>query len=43
MWYDVDDAHSLRLFQTLLAARRLEGRDRLSACEAVLNRIQHSE
>lgn len=40
LWYDVDDESSLRTLETLLAARRLERRDRLSATEAVLGRLR---
>lgn len=43
MWYDVDDAASLQLFETLVTARRVEGRDRLRACEAVLARLRKVE
>jgi rSAM/selenodomain-associated transferase 1 len=40
MWYDVDTEPSLRLLETMMAARRIEGRDRLTAIEAVLERIR---
>jgi hypothetical protein len=40
MWYDVDDEPSLRLLETMVAARRVEGRDRLTATEAALERIR---
>jgi rSAM/selenodomain-associated transferase 1 len=39
VWYDVDDEPSLRLLRTMLAARRVEGRDRLVATESVLKHI----
>lgn len=39
IWYDVDDEPSLRLMRTMIKARRVEGRDRLSATEDVLARI----
>jgi rSAM/selenodomain-associated transferase 1 len=39
VWYDVDDAATLSLFRTSLAARRIEKRDRLVECERVLERL----
>jgi rSAM/selenodomain-associated transferase 1 len=40
VWYDVDDEASLRTLETLVAARRLEGRDRLTAVESALRAIR---
>lgn len=40
MWYDVDDAPSLRVLEGMVTSRRLEGRDRLAAVEAVLRTIR---
>jgi hypothetical protein len=40
VWYDVDDSASLRILESMVAARRLEGRDRLTATEAVLRAIR---
>jgi len=40
LWYDVDDETSLRTLESLVAARRLERRDRLSATEAALERLR---
>jgi hypothetical protein len=39
VWYDVDDEPSLQLLRTMLAARRVEGRDRLVATESALEHI----
>ena len=40
VWYDVDDEPSLGVLEAMVSARRLEGRDRLTATETALRSIR---
>lgn len=43
VWYDVDTESSLRQLETMMAARAIEGRDRLVETEKALNQIRGRE
>lgn len=43
MWYDVDTEPSLRLLETMMEARAIEGRDRLVETEKALEQIRKRE